>query len=92
MTTRFAWLCFVLLLSSVAYAVESTEEYNEYTIGPEDIPLDAPKFEGFPASPYTGPNAKPDLHGNRESRTFRTQLVSWAKEKPNFAGHYILGT
>lgn len=56
------------------------------------IPRDAPRFEAYAATPYTGANAVPDVHSDPRSRQYQTQLRSWAREKPNFAGHYILAT
>lgn len=57
-----------------------------------DIPPDAPRFEAYAVKPYTGANAVPDLGSDPRSRRYRTQLRRWAREKPNFAGHYILAT
>lgn len=80
----------VLALALPANAENDAEGYNEYTIRPTHIPKDAPKFDDFPAEAYAGPNAEPDLRSSRQSRLFRTRLKEWAREKPNFAGHYIL--
>jgi hypothetical protein len=57
-----------------------------------DIPKDAPRASDYPAKPYTGRNATPDVKSHPRSRHYRTQLRNWAAEKPNFAGHYILAT
>ena len=57
-----------------------------------DMPTDAPRFEAYAAKPYTGTNAVPDVDSDPRSRRYRTQLRNWAREKPNFAGHYILAT
>jgi len=82
-------VCFSIL----AFAVTDEEVgYNEYTIRPSDVPLDAPKFEQFLAVLWSGPNAAPNLHSDARTKMFRSQLRHWAKEKPNFAGHYILAT
>jgi hypothetical protein len=62
------------------------------TIGPSDIPKDAPRFEDYPATPYSGAQAAPDVRSEPRSRMYRTQLIGWAREKPNFAGHYVLAT
>lgn len=49
-----------------------------------------PAFKDYPAGPlYQGQNAAPDLSTD-EANTFKTRLKKAAKEKPNFAGHYIL--
>lgn len=48
-----------------------------------------PQFKDYPVrSIYRGRNAPLVL--NRETRTFRTRLREALKEKPNFAGHYIV--
>ncbi|WP_051294103.1 hypothetical protein [Pseudoduganella violaceinigra] len=64
---------------------------NEYTICPEHYPADAPRFEDYPARPYTGPVAAVRLHGDHEARLYRSRLREAAKSQhPNFAGHFIL--
>ena len=65
---------------------------NDRTIRQSDIPKDAPRFGDYPAKPYAGANAAPDVLSDPRSRRYRTQLKNWAGEKPNFAGHYILAT
>jgi hypothetical protein len=65
---------------------------DEHLIRRSDVPADAPQFADYPAKPYFGPNAAPDLRSEPRSRQYRTVLKSWAGEKPNFAGHYILAT
>ena len=65
---------------------------GEPMISAADIPSDAPRFQDYPATPYAGPNAAPDVGSDPQSRRYRTQLRNWAREKPNFAGHYILAT
>jgi hypothetical protein len=70
----------------------ATDGYDRYTIRPSDIPSDAPRPGDYPAKPYAGPNAVPDVHAHPRSRMYRTQLRGWSTEKPNFAGHYILAT
>ena len=65
---------------------------DAYTIRPADLPPDAPRFDDYPAQPYHGPNATPDVRSHKRSRTYRTQLRNWASEKANFAGHYIVAT
>ena len=48
-----------------------------------------PHFKDYPVSEvYKGANAPVVL--KRNDRTFRTELREASKEKPNFAGHYIL--
>jgi hypothetical protein len=48
-----------------------------------------PRFKDYPAGRiYTGKNAAIKL--TRDDKTFRTRLREAAKEKPNFAGRYIL--
>ena len=75
-----------------AFGAQDDEGYDEYTIRLSDVPKDAPRFEDYPAKPYAGPNAAVDVRSDRRSRMYRTQLSSWAREKPNFAGHYIVAT
>ena len=51
-----------------------------------------PQFAAYPASPaYHGRNAEPKL-STPEERTFRPRLREAARERPNFAGRYILTT
>lgn len=48
-----------------------------------------PRFDDYPALPlFKGQNAP--LRLTRESREFKTRLREAAREKPNFAGHYIV--
>ncbi|WP_051711464.1 hypothetical protein [Andreprevotia chitinilytica] len=78
--------------SMVTFAVTDEDGYDEYTIRKRDIPIDAPKFAGFPAKKYEGPNAAIDFRKNPDAREYRTRLTAWSKARPNFAGHYILAT
>jgi len=80
------------LIAAPVFGATDAEGYDEHTIRPSDIPKDAPRFNDYPADPYSGPNAAPDVLRDPRSRMYRTQLRGWAKEKPNFAGHYILAT
>jgi hypothetical protein len=75
-----------------AFGAADDEGYDQYTIRPSDIPKDAPRSRDYPAKPYVGINAAPDVGSDSRSRRYRTQLRGWAREKPNFAGHYILAT
>ena len=86
--TLFAVL---LIFSTYSLAEVDSDGYNKHTIRPSDIPADVPKFESFPAEIYSGENAAPSFR-NKVTREYRTRLSQWAKEKPNFAGHYILAT
>ncbi len=63
-----------------------------HSIRPTDIPKDAPRFQDYVAELYVGANAAPDVSSEARSRRYRTQLKDWAREQPNFAGHYILAT
>jgi hypothetical protein len=48
-----------------------------------------PRFKDYPVSDFfTGANAPLVL--KRDDRMFRTRLREASREKPNFAGHYIL--
>jgi hypothetical protein len=84
-------LAFALVLLPAFGAVDA-EGYDEYTIRPSDVPEDAPRFEDYPAKPYAGTNAAADVRSDPRSRLYRTQLSGWSREKPNFAGHYIVAT
>ncbi|HEY6096042.1 MAG TPA: hypothetical protein VIU93_13920 [Gallionellaceae bacterium] len=86
------FFCIFTAAASVAAALADDDGYNEVTIRASDIPPDAPRFESYPARLYTGKNAKPDLHSDPATRMFRTRIRERSKEKPNFAGHYILAT
>ncbi len=92
MMKQFALPALLFLACAFAFGATSEGGYNEYTILPSDIPPDAPTFNKFPAEVFVGRNARLILHGDAATRTFRTRLAQWAKEKPNFAGHYILAT
>lgn len=85
-------LVFVLIVWSSVAIAEDDNIYNEITIRPSDIPRDAPRFEDFPAELYTGKNAKLNAESDPATRAFRTRIKEWSKEKPNFAGHFILAT
>ena len=53
---------------------------------------DAPRFEAYPApAAFAGHNAAPRL-ATPAARRFRTQIAEAARQKPNFAGHSIVGT
>lgn len=82
----------LLAFAEVAGSATGGDGYNEVTIRSSDIPSDAPRFSDFPADLYTGPNAAPNLRHDARARMHRTRLAHWAKEPPNFAGHYILAT
>ena len=91
--SRHTFLALAFLLGSLpAIGAVDDEGYDKYTIRPADIPKDAPRFKDYPVTPYAGPSAAPDVRSDPRSRVYRTQLRGWAKEKPNFAGHYILAT
>lgn len=49
-----------------------------------------PQFKGYPVAekPFTGKNAPVKM--SRKDQIFRTRIREAAKEKPNYAGHYIL--
>lgn len=88
-----ALLAFLLIsFTATTFAASDDDGYNEVTIRPSDIPADAPRFEHFPAELFHEKNAAPNLRSDSTTKMFRTRLAQWAKEKPNFAGHYILAT
>ncbi|MDB5863546.1 MAG: hypothetical protein JWO70_1352 [Betaproteobacteria bacterium] len=90
--SRHTVLAFAFALVSLPAFGADDEGYDEYTIRQSDIPKDAPRFRDYAAKRYTGANAAPDVRSDPRSRRYRTQLKGWAREKPNFAGHYILAT
>jgi hypothetical protein len=68
----------------------SEDIYDEYTICPEHYPADAPRFEDYPAKPYSGPVAAPRWRGDGRAGMYRTRLKYAAENaRPNFAGHFI---
>ena len=83
-----------LLLASQPAAVPREpycpESCDENTVGPADIPTDAPRFSDYPAATY--PTRHPAaLHLlSHEARMFRTVIREQASQGPNFAGHYTL--
>lgn len=83
-------LAVALTLFSIPNCGAAGGEAHEIRLS--DVPKDAPRFEDYPAKPYLGPNAAPDVRSDPRSRAYRTQLRGWAAEKPNFAGHHILAT
>ena len=48
-----------------------------------------PKFSDYPAKVYNGPAAKLVLD-SQDAKDFRTRLRDALKEKPNFAGEYVI--
>lgn len=85
-------MMFALAINTSAATKRKDDPWNEYTIRTSDIPSDAPRFEDYPVKIYVGTNAAPKIAGNRESQMYQTRIKKWSKEKPNFAGHYILAT
>jgi hypothetical protein len=73
-------------------AAAAGDGYDRHTIRPSDIPQDAPRASDYPATPFAGAHADPDVRSDPRSARYRTQLRNWAREKPNFAGHYVLAT
>jgi hypothetical protein len=80
------------LVALPPFAVAADDDPDDATITAADIPKDAPRFEDYPAKPYTGPHAAPDVYSQPLSRRYRTKLREWSREKANFAGHYIVAT
>jgi hypothetical protein len=80
------------LFGALPMMAQTQEGWNEHTIRASDVPADAPRFEDYPARLYNGPNARPLIARDGEARPFRTRIRDWARQKPNFAGHYILAT
>lgn len=48
-----------------------------------------PQFKDYPVKPYTGKTAQLDMT-DESARMFRTRLRNALKEKPNFAGEYVI--
>ena len=48
-----------------------------------------PQFKDYPVKPYTGKTAQLDMT-DESARMFRTRLRDALKEKPNFAGEYVI--
>jgi hypothetical protein len=88
LVTLFATL---LLLPTHLLAEENGDGYDEHTIRRSDIPADAPEFGSYAEEIYSGESARLSFR-SRVAREYRTRLSQWAKDKPNFAGHYILAT
>lgn len=82
----------LVLAGTAAWAQADDGRWDEYTIMPSHYPADAPRFEAYPAAVYRGPNAPVRWRADADSRMFRTRLREWGREKPNFAGHYILAS
>ena len=58
--------------------------------GPVQTTSTLPKFEDYRVTEhFAGKNAKPVLV-TKDDRQFRTRLTEGAREKVNFAGHYVL--
>ncbi|MEP0522148.1 MAG: hypothetical protein ABJO09_15020 [Hyphomicrobiales bacterium] len=51
-----------------------------------------PKFENFPARPYSGRVSAPNLQSHPEANTYRTRLRNAAKGSVSFAGEYAVAT
>jgi hypothetical protein len=93
MMLRIMILVLIFFCSPQVLIADDIEDgWDENTIRPSDIPADAPRFEDYPAKLYTGRNAAPDLKSDPKSRLYRTRLKEWARERPNFAGRFILAT
>jgi hypothetical protein len=62
------------------------------TVGPQEwLKKRRPQFEDFPVRKiYKGASAAVDLHSNTQAPTYRTRLRETAKQKADFAGHYIV--
>src|SRR4051794_13500037 len=92
MKPLLALILILVLGAPPLFAAAADQDTDSYTIRQSDIPRNAPRAADYPAKRYTGINAAPDVRSDARSRSYRTQLTEWAREKPNFAGHYILAT
>ncbi len=71
---NFAMFIVILLIALPGYALEDQR---------------SPRFQDYPVlEKYKGKNARLILSHN--DRKYRTRLMIASKQKPNFAGHYIL--
>ena len=50
----------------------------------------AVRFQDYPARLYTGPHARPDFSTHRDSRRFRSRVMDTLRQRPNFAGEWIV--
>ena len=50
------------------------------------------QFEDYRVARYQGPSRAPDLTSHPDAPTYRTRIRNAAKEKPGFAGEYIIAT
>jgi hypothetical protein len=66
--------------------------YNEFTIRASHYPVDAPRFEDYPAKVYKGPLAPTQWRADPASRMFRTHLIRAGEQRPNFAGHFSVAS
>lgn len=82
----------IMMLLATAAAVAQEDRWNEVTIRATDVPRDAPGFDSYRSSAYSGPNASLRLTSNAADQMYRTRIRDWSKSKANFAGHYILAT
>lgn len=82
------WL---VLAAAPGFSQPAGNSSDENTIRLSDVPKDAPAFRDYPAGPrYLGPPASPDVRSHPRSRLFRTMIREGARQRPNFAGHYIM--
>ena len=66
-------------------------EEDSGTICQEHYPVNAPRFEDYPAKPYAGPVAAVRWQADAQARMYRTMLKNATKDqRPNFAGHFIV--
>src|SRR5262245_6502286 len=95
MKARWLFLAAAFLCASIVGATPAEldeDGYNAHTIRASDIPRDAPRFEDYPASPYSGPRATPNSRASAYARQYRTRLSHWSGAAHNLAGPYTRGT
>jgi hypothetical protein len=73
---RRCLLLFASLFSSAAWGQSHPPQFKEYPVTEQ----------------YTGPRAAPKLTPGTAAWYFRTRIREAARQKPNFAGHYVLAT
>lgn len=47
-------------------------------------------YHQYPAAVYSGANAAVNFASNSKAKAFKSHLLTAAKHKPDFAGHYVL--
>jgi hypothetical protein len=79
---RLSLIIFPILIGAIFFTEEASSQKQSF-----------PRFEDYPVlEKFKGRPAPVNLRSHPDARLFRTRLREAAKNKPNFAGHYILVT